>query len=178
MLEKYLQLLDKLKEKKFSQLLSKVRRTMVKTLLSDTFSEDVHAYLSSMKSCDLVLMPTIPTPDTLHALPISSSAAYVRVHNDERDALFFVDKLTHQCIEITLTREKRDLFDAEMQAEAQAIMLSEASLNKITFITGHRSELGEPCTNFSHEPEQISQVKKIINALYHGELALIDTESV
>lgn len=37
---------------------------------------------------------------------------------------------------------------------------------------------GEPFDNFSHEPEQISQIKKIINALYHTELALKDVETV
>jgi hypothetical protein len=37
---------------------------------------------------------------------------------------------------------------------------------------------GEPYTNFSHEPAQISQLKKIINALYHAELALKDAETV
>ncbi|ETO93873.1 hypothetical protein [Legionella oakridgensis] len=39
-------------------------------------------------------------------------------------------------------------------------------------------EEGEPFTDFSLEPGHITQIKKIINALYHAEIALQDLESV
>ncbi len=178
MLEKYLKLLDKLKEKKFSRDISLARQTIITTLKSDKFSTEARGYLSSMRSAELVLMSSLPNVDRLDDLPIGSNAAYVRVRNDALNTLFYVNKLTHECVEIRLSRDILARFDMDLQATAQAAMLSEANLSKITAITGHRSELGEPFTNFSHEPEQISQVKKIINALYHGELALIDAETV
>jgi hypothetical protein len=37
---------------------------------------------------------------------------------------------------------------------------------------------GEPFTNYEHEPADVSQIKKIINALYFGELALLEVEAV
>jgi hypothetical protein len=37
---------------------------------------------------------------------------------------------------------------------------------------------GEPFTEFSDEPAQVSQIKKVINALYHLELTLKDVETV
>ena len=39
------------------------------------------------------------------------------------------------------------------------------------------SEASEPFTDYAEDPEQISQVKKLINALYHAEKALIDLET-
>ena len=37
---------------------------------------------------------------------------------------------------------------------------------------------GEPFTNFASEPKQVAQLKEIINALYHAELAFRDLETV
>lgn len=37
---------------------------------------------------------------------------------------------------------------------------------------------GEPFTNYEDEPADVSQIKKIINALYFGELALLEIEAV
>lgn len=82
MFKKQLQLLETLKDQKFSERLNAVRETILDTLNSDKFSLNVHPYLRNMNL------------------------------------------------------------------------------------------VGEPFTNFSNEPEQISQIKKIINALYHAELAL------
>ena len=86
--EKYLQLFDKLKEKKFSRLVHLVREKILEMLNSDKFSEHVHRYMQNINAN------------------------------------------------------------------------------------------GEPFTNFSNEPAQISQLKKIINALYHAELTLTDVETV
>ena len=88
MLENYLQLLDTLKEKKFSEALSRARQTIVRLLNGDKFSVDIHPYLRGM--------------------------------NTE----------------------------------------------------------GEPFTNYSHDPDRISQIKEIINAFYHAELALKDAEAI
>jgi hypothetical protein len=41
-----------------------------------------------------------------------------------------------------------------------------------------RNKEGVPFTNFSLDPDNISQIKKIINALYHARLAFIDLENV
>lgn len=38
--------------------------------------------------------------------------------------------------------------------------------------------VGVPFTDYATDPAQISQIKKLINALYHAEIALIDTETV
>ena len=88
MFEKYVQLLETLKDQQFSVRLRKARQTILDTLNSDAFSLNVHPYLRNMNL------------------------------------------------------------------------------------------VGEPFTDFYTNPEQISQIKKIINALYHAELALKDVESV
>lgn len=42
----------------------------------------------------------------------------------------------------------------------------------------NRNRKGVPFTNFEQDPDNISQIKKLINALYHGRLAFIDLENI
>lgn len=76
-------------------------------------------------------------------------------------------------------RENR--FSVLLQSIRESIL---ATLNSEQFSALFREYLvamdahGEPFKNFSHEPGQVTQVKKIINALYHAELVLRDLESI
>ncbi|ASQ44910.1 hypothetical protein [Legionella clemsonensis] len=50
--------------------------------------------------------------------------------------------------------------------------------SKTTCFFTHPNEDGEPFTNFDSEPRQIVQLKQVINALYHAQLAFEDLQSV
>lgn len=178
MIEQKLQLLDKLKEKKYSLLVHSVRQRILDVLNSDKFSTHIHRYLK----CNLVLMETSPHLDALDRLAISTNEAYVRVRrvNDAVDTLFYVNRSTKKMDEIVLTPDKLVSFDTKLNPIGQEKTLSEDQLKNILSITGHMrlNREGEPFSDFSHEPDQISQVKKLINVFYYTELALKDAETV
>ena len=74
---------------------------------------------------------------------------------------------------------KENKFSRDVRFARQAIL---ALLNSDRFSPALREYLtkmhgdGVPFTHFAHEPAQVSQIKKLINALYHAELALIGAE--
>ncbi len=69
--------------------------------------------------------------------------------------------------------------DLKLARHAMLTLLNSDKFSKVVHdYLANIHSVGVPFTHFSHEPEQISQIKKIINALYHAELALKDVETV
>ncbi|WP_133126732.1 hypothetical protein [Legionella nagasakiensis] len=78
----------------------------------------------------------------------------------------------------TIKRKKFSLLVHQARNEIIATLRSEKFSVRMRKYLEEMNEEGEPFTNFSLEPGHVSQIKKIINALYHAEIALQDLESV
>jgi len=83
--------------------------------------------------CDLVLMSSPPTQQSLDELQIKSNAAYILCDNK----LFYVNKNKKECNEIELSVEKLNLFKDRMQPTNEVITLNAAQLKEVESITGH-----------------------------------------
>ncbi len=178
MLEPYLKLLDILKERKFSEKVREIRQTILNRLNSDQFSPHLHRYLR----CNLLFIESLPSLEAIDNLPLQANEAYVRVWgiDDAPGQLIYVNKSTRVVCDLGLIQEKLDEFDGHFRVTAEEQTLSEAELKRVNELTGHRrlNEEAEPFSHFSHEPDQISQIKTILNVFHYAELALKDAEGV
>lgn len=94
--------------------------------------EDIRLEVEQAR-CEILLMPSIPSMDTLDKLPLRWSAAYIRSGNE----LFYVNKIHEECIKMDIDPEKMTQFDAELKPTEQSKLLSSEELKSITLITGH-----------------------------------------
>ncbi len=76
---------------------------------------------------------------------------------------------------------KEALFSQQLRTlrdKILTIVLSDKFNTRIATYFSNSQENGEPFSNFASEPKQIIVLKTLINALYHGELAFKDLETV
>ncbi len=178
MLEEYYGFIDTLREKRFSVKARLARGKILETLTGEKFTPEIRRFLSSINDarCGLIKMSIHPErmlPVDLKAL-LGGKPAYVLFNGN----VYYIDKeLTSNELPIT----GGELSQLEKIFPTTLDILQDAStdlLTKMTSLSGHIHDTGEPFTNFEDEPDQVTQVKKILNAFYHAERALIDAETI
>jgi hypothetical protein len=101
-------------------------RMMLKYLTKDEAAKQLQE-LESKVGCDLIVMNSPPDKNNLNMLPILSTAAYIRYE----DKLFYINKLKHECVELTVDIMK---FDSSFKPTE---LLFKTDLEKIKKMTGH-----------------------------------------
>lgn len=120
------------------------------TRIKSKSKEDVVYYNRQWPvACDLLLMETVPTKTTLDTLPIQSMTAYIRVHNQQRNALYYIDKNGGNIWEIPFDETLAEVFDRDFMPSPLAKTLS---LDEIKSIN---SKLDTPRPSVSSNPNQL-----------------------
>jgi uncharacterized protein YjbI with pentapeptide repeats len=102
--------------------------------LNDSLLRHLHIIIAAAPEndtkCDLISLPSPPTPETLNTLAISSKAAYVLSQNQ----LFYVHQIYGECRKIETSQQNIDYIE-EVQRELSDKTLDEKKLYFITFRT-------------------------------------------
>ncbi len=154
MFEKYLALITTLKTEKYSVLVHQARENILAALQTDTFSRRLRGVLESKNfALSGLSVQEILQLKTLIGNQVPKIAA-IDAEGEYKAIAFTPDEID----EIRRALDRR-LYEPARKLRAKFVET-------------------DPFTHYAEEPAQISQIKKIINALYHAEKALIDLESI
>ena len=176
MLDEYRRQFALLKKDKYSVLVHRLRESILLQLNTNTFE------------CGLVKMSIDPTLGSSEAILATMVCKQSIILFD--DAIFFANDGVVKRIAVT-DRNRADLEQLKRKCRESYKRADADELKLITLCVGpvnHFSERlrgqfestrgdREPFTDYAEAPEQISQIKKIINALYHVEKALVELEA-
>lgn len=191
MLSHYLNVLDTLKEHQVSEILRLIREQMQLVIQSEYTSSGLKAFFNSEETASLMI---VAAPITMEALPAKLNAAYV-MGSDKKLYYFNRKKALLQALPLSdadslslmkrfkLSDEHFNLNENELKNGKVVVeTLSAKQLDGLSTLSGHRHlnavPLTLPYTYFAHEPKQISQIKEILNGIYHAQLAFKDLEMV
>ena len=183
MIERYLKLLESFKQQQLSVVMFAIRNKIIDTLQNKYFSEEAKTFFYDIEHCPLLLMSS---PVTIENIPTTTNSAFVLTTDNK--LLYFNINMPY-LRPFSLNDEQLQLLKAELNLKETSLgdnekfkclftNLSPSQIKTISTLTGHVHVEKAPFNNFSHQPKQIVQLKEIVNALYHAQLAFTDLENV
>ena len=154
MFEKYHALIATLKTEKYSVLVHQARENILAALQSDTFSRRLRGVLES-RNCALSEFSVIEITKLQKLVGVDVP----KIGDIDAEGEYKTIAFTPEEIE-----EIKGALDKRLSNSARKLR---AKFEEI-----------DPFNHYAEDPAQISQIKKLINALYHAEKALKDLESI
>lgn len=159
MIESFIKLLESFKQNRISKILEQIDTKCFEILYSKHVSSRIARYFPRYEVCFL-------SEDTV----LEPGKIYVKEQQG---------KITYSVIDTTgVTIQEVLLEDIEVPSpfSAEALNALNAWILSATAKKGHIQ--WAPFTDYSLDPDNISQIKKLINALYYARLTFIDLETV
>lgn len=122
-------------------------------------------YENLAQKCVRLLMIDKQPNDINLELALKSESAYVRVHNDNEDKLFYINKTTNCCVKINLNPEQFIEFDKTLKPQEEKILSKEQieTIMEITSFVPAKNNSREYYISDLHEKnEEINDYKDLI----------------